>query len=76
MRHIEFIIDEAYDGKKVNVYLRGCAKLSARLVNSLKRVENGITLNGSHTRTIDILHTGDVLCVNIPEDSSGIEPIE
>ncbi|MBQ8210107.1 MAG: RluA family pseudouridine synthase [Clostridia bacterium] len=76
MRHIEFTIDESYNGKKVNAYLRGCAKLSARLVNSLKRVENGITLNGEHIRTIDILHTGDVLAVNIPEDSSKIEPIE
>lgn len=76
MRHIEYIIDESYDGKKVNVYLRGCAKLSARLVNSLKRVENGITLNGEHTRTVDILHTGDLLAVNIPDDSSEIEPID
>lgn len=76
MRHIEFVIDESYNGKKVNVYLRSCAKLSARLVNTLKRVENGITLNGSHIRTVDIIHTGDVLAVNIPEDSSEIEPIE
>lgn len=76
MRHIEFIIDESYNGKRVNVYLRGCAKLSARLVNSLKRVDKGITLNGEHTRTIDILHTGDVLAVNIPEDASQIEPID
>lgn len=76
MRHIEFVIDESYNGKKVNVYLRGCAKLSARLVNSLKRIENGITLNGNHIRTVDIIHTGDVLAVNIPEDASEIEPIE
>ena len=76
MRHIEFVIDERYDLKKVVAYLRGEAKLSARLVNSLKRVENGITLNGSHTRTVDILHTGDVLAVNIPEDNSEIAAIE
>ena len=41
MRHIEFVIDEVYDGKKVVAYLRGQAKLSARLVNSLKRTEKG-----------------------------------
>lgn len=76
MRHIEFVIDEAYNGKKVNAYLRSSARLSARLVNSLKRVENGITLNGVHTRTVDILHTGDLLCVNIPDDSNQIEPVE
>lgn len=76
MRHIEFEIDESYDGKKVVAYLRGEAKLSARLVNSLKQIENGITLNGSHIRTVDILHKGDVLAVNIPDDNAGIEAIE
>lgn len=76
MRHIEFIIGEAYDGKKVVAYLRGEAKLSARLVNSLKRIEKGITLNGEHIRTIDLLHEGDILAVNIPEDNNKIEPVE
>ena len=76
MRHIEFIIDEAYDGKKVVAYLRGQARLSARLVNSLKRTEKGITLNGEHIRTVDILRKGDILAVNIPEDNNSIEPVE
>lgn len=76
MRHIEFLIDEKYDGKKVIAYLRGEAKLSARLVNSLKRIENGITLNGAHIRTVDLLHKGDILAVNIPEDDNEIEPVE
>ena len=76
MRHIEFLIDEKYDNKKVIAYLRGEAKISARLVNSLKRVEKGITLNGEHIRTVDILHSGDILAVNIPEDKAGIEAID
>ncbi len=76
MRHIEFLIDENYDGQKVIAYLRGEAKLSARLVNSLKRIEKGITLNGEHIRTVDILHNGDILAVNIPEDNNEIEPVE
>ena len=76
MRHIEFIINDAYDGKKVIAYLRGEAKLSARLVNSLKRIEKGITLNGEHIRTVDMLSKGDILAVNIPEDNNEIEPVE
>lgn len=75
MRHIEFVIDNAYDGKKVIAYLRGEAKLSARLVNSLKRIEKGITLNGEHIRTVDLMHKGDILAVNIPEDNNEIEPV-
>ncbi len=76
MRHIEFVIDDSYDGKKVIAYLRGEAKFSARLVNSLKRIEKGITLNGEHIRTVDIMHKGDILAVNIPEDKNSIEPVE
>lgn len=76
MRHIEYIIDSNYDNKKVIAYLRGEAKLSARLVSSLKRVENGITLNGEHIRTIDLMHTGDVLAINIPEDKTNIQAID
>ncbi len=75
-RKIEYIIDEEYDGKKVKNYLRGKAKISSRLMNSLKTYENGITLNGEHIRTIDILKTGDVLAVNIPDKFSEIEPME
>ena len=75
-RRIEYIIDAEYDGKKVKNYLRGKAKISSRLMNSLKTVENGITLNGEHIRTIDILRTGDVLAINIPDKFSEIEPIE
>lgn len=74
-RNIKFTISPEFDGAKVNHYLRGRAKLSCRLVNSLKRVPDGIMLNGAHTRTIDIIHTGDILEVNIPEDETQVEPI-
>lgn len=74
-RTIKFTIPEDYDGKKVIAYLRGEAKISSRLLKSLKRTENGITLNGVHTRTVDILHTGDELKIEIPCPDGGIEPI-
>lgn len=75
MRHIEYVIPESFNGKKVLHFLRGEAKLSARLVNSLKRIENGITCNGQHIRTVDLLKKGDVLAVNLPEDKPSVEPI-
>lgn len=75
MRHIEFVIPAEYDGKKVLNYLRGEAKLSSRLVNSLKRAEDGITLCGRRVRTVDIIREGDILAVNIPDDRNIIEPI-
>ncbi len=54
-------------------YLRGVAKLSARLVASLKTFPEGILLNGEHIRTIDRVHTGDILTVNIPSGESTAE---
>ena len=73
MRRIDYIIEKDFDGDKVLWYLRGQAKLSARLVASLKTFPEGILLNGEHIRTIDRIHTGDVLTVNIPEGESTAE---
>lgn len=76
MRRIDYKIEEKFDGDKVLWYLRGEAKLSARLVAHLKTVPNGILLNGEHIRTIDRIHTGDVLSVNIPQGESTVECAE
>lgn len=79
-RTLEFIIDENYDGKKVLAFLRGELKASARLVCKLKQEDLGITLNGMHIRTVDIMHTGDILRVSLPadrqEDTEAVEPME
>ena len=74
-RTIKYKIPEEFDGKKVIAYLKGEAKISARLLRSLKRTENGITLNGEHIRTVDILHTGDELKIEIPCPDGEIEPM-
>lgn len=75
-RTIKFTIPQEYDGKKVIAYLRGEARISARLLKSLKRIDNGITLNGEHTRTIDTLHAGDELKIEIPCPDGDIEPAD
>ena len=68
MRTLEFIVPSEYDGRKVLHYLRGSAGLSSRLIRNLKMFENGMMLNGVHVRTVDIIHTGDRITVNLPED--------
>lgn len=75
-RKIEYIIPAEYDGKQVKHYLRGCANVSTRLMTSLKHYDNGITLNGEHIRTVDIIRQGDVLALNIPDRFGDIEPVE
>lgn len=68
MRTLTFSIPSEYDERKVLHYLRGSAGLSSRVIRNLKTYANGILLNGEPVRTIDRLHGGDVLTVNLPDD--------
>ena len=76
MRKIEFTVTESFDGKKVYNFLRGYVKISTRLMRTLKRIPDGIMLGDRQGRTIDIIHTGDKITLNIPDDESAPIPIE
>lgn len=67
MRHLEYRITQPYAGKKIEWFLRGDQGISRRVVIQLKKLPDGILLNGSHARTIDRLSEGDLLEVNLPE---------
>lgn len=56
-----------YDGRNVQHYLRGVAGCSCALIRSLKRYENGIMLNDVHVRTIDLIHTGDIISISLQD---------
>ncbi len=75
-RVLTFTVTAQYDGAKLLHFLRRYCGLSSRLVNSLKRVDGGITMNGSHARTIDRIRQGDRVQVTIPSESASIEPIQ
>lgn len=76
MRVIEYTVPEEYEGKKIYNFLRGHVKLSAKLMRTLKRTPNGIMLGDTLGRTIDEVHTGDKITLNIPEDENTPIPIE
>ena len=67
MRKIDFVISEEHEGMTVGIYLKYEKGLSTRTIKSLKLTETGITLNGSHIRTIDKIKKGDVLSVEIED---------
>lgn len=68
----EFSVPAAWDGKTCGDFLR-YSGVSRRLSAKLKRIPNGITLNGDHVRTADIIRAGDVVSIkNI--DESLLEP--
>lgn len=72
---MKFVVENDCDGITVQNFLRKRCNVSARLLTKLKRTENGITSNGEHIRSIDILHGGDVVELKMPDDENYITPI-
>ncbi len=65
MRRIDYTITAEYDGLRVERYLKAVQGMSSRVLISLKHWPDGLLLNGRHIRTIDPIHTGDVLTVTL-----------
>ena len=63
---MRFVIDQANDGRLLRDYLRTLG-VSGKLSARLKRLENGILLNGSHVTVRTVLKTGDLLELAIEE---------
>lgn len=76
MRTISYVVPPEYDGAKLYTFLRSYMKISLTLLRSLKRVENGLLLNGEHARTVDIIHMGDTVSVNIPDEKINTIPLD
>ena len=74
-RYLKYKIDEKYDGENVLTFLKQELMVSARLVRRLKNIPDGITLNGEHTRTVDFMKSGDLLCIHLPNDEKETDNI-
>ncbi len=72
---MNFVVGEQLDGISVQNFLRRHCNVSARLLTKLKRISNGITQNGYPVRSIDILHSGDIVSIQIPYDHNEIIPV-
>lgn len=66
-RKLRYTITDAYGSRKVLDFLKHLG-FSHRLITKLKQSPDGIMLNGEHIRTIDLMKSGDVLEINLPED--------
>ena len=75
-RIINYEIGQEYDSLKIFTYLKYKKGFSTKLIRTLKNTENGIILNGSPARTVDLIKPGDVLTVSVPEDGTAPEPVK
>lgn len=66
-RRIELVISPDEDGLRTGEILR-LRGFSARRTAKIKRTENGLTVNGVSVGTGNILRSGDVLSVYMPEE--------
>ena len=71
-----FTVPRELDGITVQSFLRKHCQVSARMLARLKRVENGMTVNGNRVRSIDKLCSGDEIALCFPEDNTRIVPVD
>lgn len=76
MRQINFTVPNGYDGISLKSFLRGYCSVSSRLLVKLKRVPMGITRNGLRAIASDILKSGDVIGLFMPDDDKQMEPAD
>lgn len=74
MRTVNFTVPKELDGEKLIVFLRGHIRISARLLPKLKNAPKGLLCNGEHIRTVDRIHTGDIITVSFPDEKGEIPP--
>lgn len=72
---INFKVSEDYNNKTVKDFLRQKCDVSSTLLRQLKLTENGITRNGEHVRSVDILKFDDEVSITLPEEKNDITPI-
>ncbi len=70
MRTLVFTVTPEFDGRRLKAFLRGSARCSGHLINTLKNTSGGILINGVPSRTIDPVRTGDTVALNIAETST------
>ena len=63
MEVITYTVTPEEDGVCVRHILKAKLHFSTHAVARLTRAENGIRVNGVHARTVDPVHTGDVVAV-------------
>ena len=63
MEVLTYTVPPEEDGVCVRHILKAKLHFSTHAVAQLTRAENGITVNGAHSRTVDPVHTGDVVAV-------------
>jgi len=67
-RVLSYTVEENDDNTTLSHFLKK-QKFSSVIITHLKRTENGILLNGQWARVNDVLHIGDIITIQLIEDT-------
>ncbi len=73
MGQFTYTVPKEYDGEMLQTFLRRACGLSWRMVVKLKRVEDGMTVDGEQKRSIDRIREGQSVVITMPDDAVRIE---
>ena len=73
MRKISYTVPPTLDGSSVAAVLR-CHGFSTALLRSLKKCYGALSRNGCPVRTVDPVHTGDIVAVELNTDGATAPP--
>lgn len=73
---IKFVVPSECDKIDAKTFLRKHCGISARTLSKLKRTNLGISRNDQLLKTTDILNTGDIVVLAMPDDVNEITPIQ
>ncbi len=68
MAILTYIVDQQYDGQRLDSFLREKGGLSSSVIKRAKNIPNGLTMEGNHIRTIDPVKAGAVVRVDPGEE--------
>ncbi len=71
-----FTVPDNLDNISVKTFLRRNCGVSARMISRLKREKNGILRDNKNLKTIDILHKGDIIILNLPDEENTVVPVK
>lgn len=73
-KFLEFEVPENCGIMLLEHFLRRTKKVSQRIIREAKRIKGGITVDGKHKRTIDLLKPGQKVKILLPEPKCNIIP--
>ena len=73
---LKFTVPETCNDVQAKYFLRKNCKISARLLTALKKINLGISRDGTLLKATDKIYEGDVIRIRLPEDENKIIPVE